>query len=196
VRVSTSPGDPDAVGHTITDLSVRRGCDPIDVFCALLITDRGATRALVTSLAEEDVRTFVSCPWVLVGSDGRAVGPGGLMAGDLSHPRFYGTFPRILGHYARDLGLLSLPQAVHKMTGASAAALGLLDRGMLRPGAFADITVFDPATVADCATLAEPRQYPTGIPYVIVNGAPVIDGDAHTGALPGRVLRRTGHAVA
>jgi len=133
---------------------------------------------------------------VLIGSDGRALGPAGPLARDLPHPRFYGTFPRVLGHYSRDLGLLTLPQAVHKMTGASAAALGLTNRGVLRPGAMADITVFDPATIAERATFAKPRQYPTGIPYVIVNGVPVIGGGAHTGALPGRVLRWTGASIA
>jgi N-acyl-D-aspartate/D-glutamate deacylase len=92
--------------------------------------------------------------------------------------------------------LLTVPQAVHKMTGATAAALDLSDRGVLRPGVMADITVFDPATIAERATFADPRQYPAGISYVIVNGVPVIDGGAHTGALPGRVLRRRGTGIA
>jgi N-acyl-D-aspartate/D-glutamate deacylase len=138
----------------------------------------------------EDIRTFVACPWILVGSDGRAIGSGGALSRDLPHPRFYGTFPRILGHYTRDLGLLTLPQAIHKMTGASAAAIGLRDRGVLRPGAAADITVFDPVSIADRATLEEPRLRAEGIHHVIVNGAVVIDKGVHTGALPGRVLRR------
>jgi len=196
VRVSTSPGDPDAVGLSVADIAERRGCDAVDALCAILLADRGATRGLITATAEEDVRAFVSCPWVLVGSDGRALGPGGPLARDLPHPRFYGAFPRVLGHYARDLRLLTLPQAVHKMTGATAAALGLNDRGVLRPGAMADITIFDPATIAERATFPEPRQYPTGILYVMVNGVPVIDGGFHTGAVPGRVLRRTGAAAA
>jgi N-acyl-D-amino-acid deacylase len=118
-------------------------CDPVDVLCTILCTDGGATRALITAMDEEDIRTFVACPWILLGSDGRAIGSGGALSRDLPHPRFYGTFPRILGHYTRDLGLLTLPQAIHKMTGASAAAIGLRYRGVLRPGAAADITVFD-----------------------------------------------------
>jgi N-acyl-D-amino-acid deacylase len=97
----------------------------------------------------------------------------------------------ILGYYARDLRLLTLPQAVYKMTGGPARALGLADRGILRAGAAADITVFDPASIADRATFDEPRRYPTGIAHVIVNGVAVVDHGAHTGALPGRVLRRT-----
>ncbi|MEZ5910541.1 MAG: D-aminoacylase [Hyphomicrobiaceae bacterium] len=196
VRVSTSPGSADAVGATIAELAERHGCDGVDALCALLLADRGATRGLITAIAEADIETFVACPWVLVGSDGRALGPGGPLAADLPHPRLFGTFPRILGHYARDLGLLDLPAAVHKMTGATAAAIGLTDRGTLRTGAMADITVLDPATVADRGTFAEPRHYPRGIPYVIVNGVPVIDGGVHTGALAGRVLRRTAAGVA
>lgn len=196
VRISTSPNDPGAIGLTVADIAQRRGLDAVDALCSILLNDGGATRGLITAIAEEDVQAFVSCPWVLVGSDGRALGPNGALTRDLPHPRFYGAFPRILGHYARDLRLLTLPEAVHKMTGAAAAALGLSDRGVLRPGAKADITVFDPATVADRATFADPRQYPTGIPYVIVNGVPVINCGTHSGALPGRVLRRRGTCIA
>ncbi len=196
VRITTSPTLPGEVGRTIADIASRRGCDPVDALCSVLLADRGATRGLLAAMHEDDVRTFIACPWVLVGSDGRAVGPGGALANDLPHPRFYGTFPRILGHYTRDLGLLTLPQAVHKMTGGPAAALGLADRGLLRPGYAADITVFDPASIADRATFEEPRRYPDGISHVIVNGVPVIDAGAHTGARPGRVLRRTAAGVA
>jgi N-acyl-D-amino-acid deacylase len=191
-----SPVATEEVGRTIADVAARRGCDPVDAFCDVLLTDRCATRGLVASMDEEDVKAFVSCPWVLVGSDGRAYGPEGPLARDLPHPRFYGTFPRILGHYSRDLGLLDLPAAVHKMTGAPAAALRVVDRGVLRRGAAADITVFDPASIVDCATIEEPRRYPDGVVHVIVNGVVVIDGGAHTGALPGRVLRRTSAGVA
>lgn len=195
VRISMSPGAPDVVGRTIAEVAARRACDPIDALCAILVADRGATRGFITCMDEQDVRTFIGCPWILVGSDGRAFGPGGPLAGELPHPRVYGTFPRVLGHYARDLGLLTLPQAVHKMTGATAAALGLTDRGVLRPGAAADITVFDPVAIADLATFDEPRRHPAGIAHVIVNGVAVIDGGAHTGALPGRVLLRTAAGV-
>jgi N-acyl-D-amino-acid deacylase len=189
VRISTSPALPDKIGLTIADVAAQRQCDPVDALCAVLVADCGATRGFIAAMEEEDVRAFVACPWVLVGSDGRASAPGGALAHDLPHPRFYGTFPRILGHYARDLGLLTLSQAIHKMTGAPAAALRFTDRGLLRSGAMADITVFDPTTIADRATFVEPRRYPSGIAHVIVNGTIVIDNGAHTGALPGRVLR-------
>ena len=196
VRITTSPNSPDDVGRTIAAIAAQRSTDPVDVLCAILSTDRGATRGLIAAMSEDDVKAFVACPWVLVGSDGRAFGPGGPLARELPHPRFYGTFARVLGHYTRDLGMLTLPQAVHKMTGAPAAALGLTDRGVLRAGAAADITVFDPAVIADRATFDEPRQYPIGVPYVAVNGVLVIDDGTHTGALPGRVLRRTRAGVA
>jgi N-acyl-D-aspartate/D-glutamate deacylase len=196
VRITTSAAEPDEVGQSIADIAARRRCDPVDALCDILVADRGATRGLVTAMHENDVRAFVGCPWVLVGSDGRAIGPGGPLARDLPHPRFYGTFARILGHYARDLGLLTLPQAIHKMAGGPARALGLADRGVLRTGAAADITVFDPAAIADRATFDKPRSYPAGIAHVIVNGVAVIHCGAHTGALPGRVLRRTAAGVA
>ena len=105
------------------------------------------------------------------------------------HPRYYGTFPRVLGEYVRR-GVVSLPEAVRKMTGAPAQRLGIRDRGLIRVGFKADLVVFDPATVKDMATFEEPHRYPSGIPYVIVNGVPVVDRGEHTGALPGRVLRR------
>lgn len=189
VRISTSSTD--EVGRSIADVAARWSCDPVDALCKIVVSDRGATRAFVLSMEEEDVRALVACPWVLVGSDGRAYGPGGPLASELPHPRSYGTFPRILGHYTRDLGLLTLPQAIHKMTGAPARALRLTNRGVLQAGAAAEITVFDPMSIADQATLDEPRRYPAGIAHVIVNGIAVINGGVHTGALPGRVLRRS-----
>jgi N-acyl-D-aspartate/D-glutamate deacylase len=195
VRITTSNAEPDEIGQSIADIAARRRCDPVDALCGILVADRGATRGLVTAMHENDVQAFVACPWVLVGSDGRAIGPGGPLAHELPHPRFYGTFARVLGHYARDLGLLTLPQAIHKMTGGAARALGLVDRGVLRSGAAADITIFDPAAITDRATFDEPRSYPAGVAHVIVNGVAVISGGAHTGALPGRILRRTASGV-
>jgi N-acyl-D-amino-acid deacylase len=126
----------------------------------------------------------------LVGSDGTSLAPYGTTGQGKPHPRFYGTFPRVLGRYVRELGLLSLPQAIYKMTGGSSAALRLANRGLLREGYQADITIFDPQTIADRATYDDPHQYATGISTVIVNGVVVIDAGEHTGELPGRVLRR------
>jgi N-acyl-D-amino-acid deacylase len=195
VRIAISPHQPQYAGRTIGDIARERACDPLDAVCDYLIADRGHTRIVVTSMAEEDVQAIVRSPTVLVGSDGTSLAPYGITSQGKPHPRFYGTFPRVLGRYVRDLGLLSLPQAIYKMTGGSAAALRLADRGLLRPGYRADITVFDPQTVADRATYDDPHQYAAGISTVIVNGVVVIDAGEHTGALPGQVLRRGPHGV-
>jgi N-acyl-D-amino-acid deacylase len=127
---------------------------------------------------------------VTVGSDGNALAPSGVTGQGKPHPRYYGTHARILGPCVRDLRLLTLEQAIGKMTGAAARALGLPDRGLLRPGAWADVAVFDAARIADCSTYADPHRYAVGVSTVVVNGQVVIDGGDHTGALPGRVLRR------
>jgi N-acyl-D-aspartate/D-glutamate deacylase len=127
----------------------------------------------------------------LVGSDGNCVAPYGTVGQGLPHPRFYGTFPRVLTRYARDQKLLPLELAIHKMTGATASALKLKDRGLLRQGFCADVVIFDPDDFADRATYAEPHQFPSGArTTVIVNGTLVVENATHTGALPGKVLRR------
>jgi N-acyl-D-amino-acid deacylase len=174
----------------------ERGQDPLDVACDIIIADRGATRILVRSMSEEDVQRIVTDPMVMVGSDGPCVAPYGITGQGKPHPRLYGTFPRVLGHYARDLGLLGLPQAVFKMTGGAAMALGLADRGTIAVGNAADLVIFDPEKIIDSATFDDPHQYPVGIDTVLVNGVTVIDGGEHTGALPGRLLRRRGTVCA
>jgi N-acyl-D-amino-acid deacylase len=126
----------------------------------------------------------------MIGSDGEGRATQGPYAMGKPHPRNYGTCPRFLGHYVRERGLLPLPEAIRKMTSLPAAKLGLRDRGRLEPGAVADVVVFDPATIADTATFAEPHRYPRGIPWVLVNGEPVIAGGQHTGSRPGCVLAR------
>jgi N-acyl-D-amino-acid deacylase len=190
VRIAISPHQPAYAGQTIGDIAHSRGCDPIDAVCDYLIADRGHTRILITSMAEDDVQTILRAPDTLVGSDGTALAPYGVTGQGKPHPRFYGTFARVLGRYARELGLLSLPQAVYKMTGGAARALRLIDRGLLREGYWADMTLFDPHTIIDNATFDHPHQYATGISTVLVNGEVVIDAGEHTGALPGHVLRR------
>jgi len=146
---------------------------------------------LITSISEDDIRTIVRSPTALVGSDGNCIADYGIVSQGMPHPRFYGTFPRIIGHYVRDEGLIPLEQSVYKMTGGAAKALKLRDRGLLREGWRADVAIFDPADFKDRATYAEPHRYPTGRrTTVIVNGTVVVDNAAHTGALPGAVLRR------
>ena len=191
VQVSISPNLPQHAGKTIAALAASRALDPIDLVCDFLIEDNGATRVLITSISEDDIRTIVRSPKALVGSDGNCVADYGIVGQGLPHPRFYGTFPRIIGHYVAGERLLPLEQAVHKMTGGPARALKLKDRGLLALGYRADLAIFDPADFRDQATYAEPHRYPTGArTSTIVNGVIVVDNAVHTGALPGMVLRR------
>jgi N-acyl-D-aspartate/D-glutamate deacylase len=141
-------------------------------------------------MCEPDVRTVMRWPGTMIGSDASSVAPYGSLGDGKPHPRAYGTFARVLGHYVRETGVLSWPEAVHKMTAQPAARVGLRDRGEVRPGAYADLVVLDPATIADRATFADPHQYAAGVEHVFVNGVAVIRAGEHTGALPGRVLRR------
>jgi N-acyl-D-aspartate/D-glutamate deacylase len=191
VQISISPNLPQHAGETFGALATARGVDPIDAVCDYLIADKGATRVLITSIAEDDIREIVRSPLALVGSDGNCVADYGVVSQGMPHPRFYGTFPRIIGHYVHDEHLLPLEAAVHKMTGATALALRLRDRGLLRQGFRADIAIFDPADFRDRATYIQPHQYPSGArTTVLVNGEIVVDNARHTGALPGFVLRR------
>jgi N-acyl-D-amino-acid deacylase len=185
VQISVSPRLPQHAGETIAALAA------VDRLCDYLIEDNGATRVLITSIAEEDIREIVRSPSALVGSDGNCVADYGVVSQGMPHPRFYGTFPRIIGRYVHEQHLLPLEQAVRKMTGATARALKLRDRGLLREGYRADITIFDPADFKDRATYAEPHRYPSGArTTVLVNGVVVVENAQHTGATPGMVLRR------
>ena len=177
-------------GRTFGDIARSRGVDAIDAVADYLVADRGETRILITSLADADVHVITGAPWVTVGSDANALATSGVTSQGKPHPRSYGTHARILGPCVRDLRLLTLEQAIAKTTGAAARALGLPDRGLLRAGAWADVAVFDPARIADRSTYPDPHRYAVGISTVVVNGEVVVDGGDHTGALPGRVLRR------
>lgn len=191
VRISITPNLPQFAGRTIGSLAIERGQDPIDTVCDYMIDDKGATRVLVTSISEDDVRELMRRPEPLVGSDGNCVATYGTVSQGMPHPRFYGTFPRVLDHYCRQEGLMPLELAVNKMTGATARALKLADRGLLRAGYRADIAIFDPADFKEQATYTAPHQYPSGArTTVIVNGVIVVEDAVHTGALPGKVLRR------
>jgi N-acyl-D-aspartate/D-glutamate deacylase len=191
VQISISPHLPQHAGATFGDLARARGADPIDCLCDYLIEDKGATRVLIASIAEDDIRDILRSEEALVGSDGNCVAPYGQVGQGLPHPRFYGTFPRVIGHYAGEERVLPLERAVAKMTGASARAMGLAERGLLREGFCADVAIFDPADFTDRATYAQPHQFPSGErTSVIVNGVLVVENARHTGGLPGRVLRR------
>ena len=191
VQVSISPRLPETAGQTVASLAATRGCDSIDQICDHLIADNGATRVLVTSISEDDIRTIVRSPTALVGSDGNCVATYGIVSQGKPHPRFYGTFPRIISRYVQDERLIPLEQAIYKMTGGSAKALKLRDRGLLRLGYRADLAIFNPDEFRDQATYADPHQYPSGgRTTVIINGAVVVENASHTGATPGLVLRR------
>ena len=193
IRISISPNLPQYCGRTIGELAAERGREPVDAMCDYLIEDRGATRVLVTSISEDDVRALLRSPSVCVGSDGNCVATYGIVSQGIPHPRFYGTFARVIGHYVHEEKVLPLETAVHKMTGAPAMALKLRDRGLLRAGYRADVVLFDPADFKDRATYENPHQYPSGNrTTVIVNGRLVVENAIHTGSTPGVVLRRAG----
>jgi N-acyl-D-amino-acid deacylase len=193
VRVAVAPNLPDEAGRTFGELARGRGVDAFDAVCDLIVADRGETRILVTSMSDADVHTISAAPWVTVGSDANALATSGVTSQGKPHPRSYGAHARLLGAFVRDLGLLSLPAAIHKTTGAAAAALGLTDRGAVREGCWADLAVFDPDRIADRATYDDPHRYAVGVSTVVVNGEVVVEGGDHTGALPGRLLRRGGN---
>jgi N-acyl-D-amino-acid deacylase len=191
VQISISPQLPKTAGQTVAALSAMRGCDPIDQICDHLIADNGATRVLVTSISEDDIRTIIHSPTALVGSDGNCVATYGIVSQGMPHPRFYGTFPRVISRYVNDERLISLEQAIYKMTGGPAKALKLRDRGLLTVGYRADLAIFDPDDFRDQATYTDPHRYPSGArTTVIVNGKVVVENATHTGATPGLVLRR------
>jgi len=189
IMVSYCPGRKDAEGRRLTEIAAARGVDPIEAALELIADEAGKAYMVLFQLDEADLRRVLAHPRVMVGSDGSALAPYGELGEGKPHPRSYGTFPRVLAEYVREQRLLTLAQAVHKMTGMPARRLGLRDRGVLRPGARADLVVFDPRRVADRATYEEPHAYPEGIEHVLVNGRFVIRDGEHTGNLPGRVLR-------
>ncbi len=177
-------------GMTVADIASDRGMEPEDAVFDLLLEEGGMVGSVRFAMDEEDVRTIMQSPLVMVGSDGSALSPRGPLGKGKPHPRSYGTFPRVLGKYAREAGVLSMEEAVAKMTSRPAMALGLWDRGLLLPGCWADIVIFAPDRVRDQATFTEPHQFPRGIDMAMVNGTVVLDGDEQGDALPGRVLRR------
>lgn len=171
-------------GRTVEEYVKAQDKSLVDAVCDLLIEEDLDVAFVSRTGNEANIRTIAKHPAQMVGSDG-------LLTGDKPNPRSYGTFPYVLGQLVREEGVLSLEQAVAKMTSHAALRLGIRDRGVLSDGMKADVVVFDPATVRATATFEDPKQYPEGIPYVIVNGQVVIDDGVHTGALPGRAIRRS-----
>ena len=191
VNADLSPGNERFEGWTLDRILAARGAkDPLDGLFDLLLEERGTVSCIYAHHTEDDRDLAMLQPWCSIGSDGSAYAVDGPLRRGRPHPRNFGTFPRVLAVHVREKKQLSLEEAVRKMTSLNAEKLGLRDRGVIRPGAFADLVVFDPETVADRSTYLDPFAYPAGIPHVIVNGAVVLDDGRHTGARPGRTLRR------
>jgi N-acyl-D-amino-acid deacylase len=192
VSVVQSPELRPLQGKTLAEVARLWKKDPIDALCDLLIADRAFTEVAVFGMAEPDVALALEQPWVSIDNDSQGTSPEGILGREHPHPRAYGTFPRILRKYVREEGKLRLEEAIRKFSALPASRLGLADRGVLKAGLWADVVVFDPATVRDVATFESPNQPSEGMDYVLVNGVPVIDDGKMTGALPGKVLRGPG----
>ncbi|HJT01257.1 MAG TPA: D-aminoacylase [Terriglobales bacterium] len=182
-------------GKTLAEVAKLWKEDPIDALCDLLIKDNAFTGVAVFGMSEPDVVLALEQPWVSVDNDSSGTAPTGLLGQEHPHPRAYATFPRILRKYVREEHKLSLPDAIRKFSALPAQRMHLTDRGVLKQGLWADVVVFDPATIRDVATFENPNQLSQGMQYVLVNGVPVIEEGKMTDALPGKVLRGPGSAM-
>jgi N-acyl-D-amino-acid deacylase len=179
-------------GRTLAEVAALRGTTPEETAMDLVVLDDSRVDAVYHLMSEDNVRRQIALPWVSFGSDGGAVAAEGVFLRSAPHPRAYGNVARLLGRYVRDEEVIPLEEAIRKLTSLPAENLGLRRRGRLAPGYFADVVIFDPATVADHATFEQPHQYSTGVRHVFVNGVQVLQDGEHTGELPGRVVRGPG----
>jgi N-acyl-D-amino-acid deacylase len=175
-------------GKTLAEVAQMRDQDPVDTIMDLVLEDRSRVGAVYFMMSEDNIRKQLRQPWVSLGSDAASMAAEGVFLKSSAHPRAYGNFARLFGKYVRDEQVIPLAEAVHRVTGLPASNLGLERRGLLQEGMFADIVVFDPATVQDMATFEKPHQYAVGVSHVFVNGVHVLDGGDHTGRRPGRAL--------
>jgi N-acyl-D-amino-acid deacylase len=180
-------------GRTLGDVARERGKPPEEVVADLIVADGTRIQVAYFSMREENVARAVALPWMSFGSDGASMAPEGVFLKSSTHPRAYGNFARLLGKYVRDEKRTTLPDAIRRLTSFPAANLGITDRGSLKPGYHADLAIFDPATVGDRATFANPQQYAVGMRHVFVNGVQVLKDGEHTGAKPGQVVRGPGY---
>jgi N-acyl-D-amino-acid deacylase len=185
------PANLQYTGKRLSEIAAMRGQHWIDTVIDLLLSERHRISTIYFSMDEANVALGLQQPWVKISTDAGGTDPAWAKALGPTHPRAYGTYPRVLAKYVREERLLTLEDAIHKMSGAVAARLGLHERGLLRPGCYADIVIFDPKNITDRATFADPHQLSTGIRDVWVNGTRVIRDGQHTGAMPGRVVRNT-----
>ncbi len=179
-------------GKRLSEVAALWKEDPIDALCDLLIKDDAFTEVAVFGMSEPDVVLALKQPWVSVDNDSQGTAPDGPLGQEHPHPRAYGTFPRVLRKYVREEHALTLEDAIRKFTALPAQRMRLTDRGVLKQGMWADVVIFDPATIRDLATFEQPNQLSQGMNYVLVNGVPVIADGKMTGALPGKVLRGPG----
>jgi N-acyl-D-amino-acid deacylase len=175
-------------GKTLAEVAKMRGKDPVETIMDLIVEDRSRVGTVYFLMAEENLKKELRQPWVSLGSDGASMAPEGVFLKSSTHPRAYGNFARLLGKYVREEKVISLTEAVRRLTGLPATNLGLDGRGFLKTGMFADVVVFDPATIADRATFENPHQYSVGVKHVFVNGVQVLKDGEHTTAKPGRAL--------
>jgi N-acyl-D-amino-acid deacylase len=189
-RVRTERNRAAAVGRSLVEIGAAWGLDPVDAYLRLLEEEETAVSFVGHGMSSENVERVLRHALVMVGSDGSSMAPVGEAARSRPHPRSYGTFPRVVGYYVRERRLFDLETAVRKMTSLPADQIGLADRGRVARGKRADLVVFDAATVLDTATFDDPHRYPEGILQVLVNGVAVVEKGAHTGARPGRALRK------
>lgn len=180
------------IGKTLAEVASMWEVTPSEAAIDLVIKDRSRVDTVYFLMSDENVAKKVAQPWVSFGSDAEASAPEGVFLNSSTHPRAYGTFARVLGKFARDEGVISLQEAIRKMTSLPASNIGIRERGSLTEGFYADVVVFDPAAVKDHATFEKPLQYATGIKHVFVNGEQVLKDGEHTGATPGRVVRGPG----
>lgn len=180
----------DFVGKNLEEIARLRGVDPFTALCDLVLEEEGEVSMVVFEIDPDDVRYVVSHRLSCVGSDGVCLAPRGVLGEGKPHPRSYGTFPRVLARYVREDGLLTLEEAIRKMTSHPARRLGLWDRGLIAEGFAADVVILDPERVEDRATFDDPHRFPVGIEWVLVNGEVVVERGEHTGATPGTVLKR------
>lgn len=175
--------------HSVAEIAKQLEKHPADVAWDLVAQGEGRVMAIFHMMSEDDIATALRQPWVSIGSDaGASLGAGGADFLGLPHPRAYGTHPRVLAHFVRELGVLSLEQAIQRMTSWPASRMGLADRGLIREGLWADAVLFDPEEIRDLATYEEPQRFPVGVHHVLVNGVVTVDENGHTGARAGRVL--------
>jgi N-acyl-D-amino-acid deacylase len=175
-------------GKTLAEVARLRGKDPVETIMDLVLEDRSRIGTIYFLMSEENIRKQIRQPWVAFGSDGASMAPEGVFAKSSAHPRFYGNFARLLGKYVRDEKVITVGEAVRRLSSLPATNLGLDHRGLLERGMFADVVVFDPDTIGDRATFEQPHQYSVGVKHVFVNGAQVLKDGEHTGAKPGRAL--------